>query len=574
MWQAPVLGDLVVTRSPLALLLALALPACTGAGSLGNVPPIDDDDDDDDGVPVLVDGLLEVEIAMDPDDEAEMRVQSRDFLEVLRDNCTDEIQENPYTWFEGDVVVGGVAVDRVGVRKKGFIGSLSEERPSIKLKFDKYVLDQTLDGDERLTLNNNRQDPATLRTCLAYHVFSLAGVPAPTCSYATVDLNGDDLGVYSNVQPVKRAFLKEHFGDSDGDLYEGNLTDFREGWLGSFEAKTSSTDPEGPALQALADALLVPDAELRDALEGLLDIDAYIRFWAAETIVGHWDGYAGNTNNFFVYRNPVDGLLHFIPWGTDGTFGDGWEGETPIYLQGRLAQRIYGTSWGRAAYVDELAELFDTVWDEEALHTWIDEAEAVVGGRVSDPWLFSDGLDGLRWNVSFRRDRYADFIASGGWDLPTEPRPDPCLQTLGTLDMEFATTWGTLGQPPFESGSSDWDLLVDGVPSVHSATGGVAGYGEKGQSVVAMFGMYGPPEAPVGLDILYVVGPPDSVRPGGLELDLWGNAAYLLRAEPPDSEAVFIGYAMGSLTYDEAGTFSGAAVTGELTTEILGPASE
>lgn len=550
---------------PLALAGAFALPACTGSGSVGSVTPVEDDDD----TPVF-EGPLAVEISMDSEDEAAMRVQSRSFLDVLRGDCTDEIQENPYTWFEGDVIVGGVALDQVGVRKKGFIGSLSVDRPSIKLKFDRFVPGQTLGGDERLTLNNNQQDPSLLRTCLAYHVFTLAGVPAPACSYATVELNGDDLGVYSNVQPIKRAFLTDHFGDGDGDLYEGNLTDFREGWLGSFEPKTSSTDPDGPALQALADALLVPDSDLRAALEAVLDVDEYIRFWAAETVIGHWDGYAGNTNNFFVYGSPVDDLLHFIPWGTDGTFGDGWEGDTPIYLQGRLAQRIYGTSWGRAAYVDAIADLFDAVWDEDALFDWIDESEALVADRVHDPDLFAEGLDGLRWNVSFRRDRYAGFIASGGWDLPLEPRPSPCLSALGTLDMEFETTWGTLGHPPFESGEAAWDLIGDDGPTIHSDGGAVAGYGEEGQSVVAMFGLDGPPGAPQGLDILYVVGSPETIAPGEVELDLHENAAYLLRAEPPDSEAVFVGYAMGTLRYDEAGRFNGATVRGELSSEILG----
>ena len=36
-------------------------------------------------------------------------------------------------------------------------------------------------------------------------------------------------------------------------------------------------------------------------------------------LVGHWDGYAGDRNNYHFYREP-DGPFVFIPWGTDDTF--------------------------------------------------------------------------------------------------------------------------------------------------------------------------------------------------------------------------------------------------------------
>ena len=35
--------------------------------------------------------------------------------------------------------------------------------------------------------------------------------------------------------------------------------------------------------------------------------------------MGHWDGYAGDRNNYHFYREP-DGRFVFIPWGTDDTF--------------------------------------------------------------------------------------------------------------------------------------------------------------------------------------------------------------------------------------------------------------
>lgn len=40
----------------------------------------------------------------------------------LRADCSEPVP-NLYTWFEADILANGVAAERVGVRKKGFVGS-------------------------------------------------------------------------------------------------------------------------------------------------------------------------------------------------------------------------------------------------------------------------------------------------------------------------------------------------------------------------------------------------------------------------------------------------------------------
>ena len=60
------------------------------------------------------------------------------------------------------------------------------------------------------------------------------------------------------------------------------------------------------------------DAGLK-ALGETVDLDRFLSFWATEVLVGHWDGYAGDRNNYHFYREP-DGPFVFIPWGADDTF--------------------------------------------------------------------------------------------------------------------------------------------------------------------------------------------------------------------------------------------------------------
>ena len=41
--------------------------------------------------------------------------------------------------------------------------------------------------------------------------------------------------------------------------------------------------------------------ELNDRLDELVDLHEFVTFWAMESLIGFWDGYSGNQNNFFVY---------------------------------------------------------------------------------------------------------------------------------------------------------------------------------------------------------------------------------------------------------------------------------
>ena len=106
------------------------------------------------------------------------------------------------------------------MRKKGFFGSGISTRPSLKVRFDKFVKKRRFHGLDQLTLNNNVQDPSQIHQYMTYWFFAKAGVVAPRCNFARVSVNGEDLGIYSNVESIRKPFLKRVFA-SKGDLYEG-----------------------------------------------------------------------------------------------------------------------------------------------------------------------------------------------------------------------------------------------------------------------------------------------------------------------------------------------------------------
>ncbi|MCP4605384.1 MAG: hypothetical protein GY847_33500, partial [Proteobacteria bacterium] len=117
--------------------------------------------------------IIEVEIELDPSDWDFIRTQTRDLWMDL--DCPDGPVGSPFVYQPGTVTVNGERYENVGVRKKGFLGSLDDNKPSLKIKFDEFVEGQEHSSLDRLTLNNNKSDAEHVRQCIAYQLFTAAG---------------------------------------------------------------------------------------------------------------------------------------------------------------------------------------------------------------------------------------------------------------------------------------------------------------------------------------------------------------------------------------------------------------
>ena len=150
------------------------------------------------------DHLLEIQIKMLPSDWSKLRKESDrgngGFGRIFGGSPSSG---NRFNLYKADITIDGNTISSVGVRTKGFIGSLNPERPSLKVKFDEYLDQSPVAGLDRLTLNNNVQDESLASQYLTYKLFNKAGIPAPRVSYAKVTVNGEYLGVYTHVESVR-----------------------------------------------------------------------------------------------------------------------------------------------------------------------------------------------------------------------------------------------------------------------------------------------------------------------------------------------------------------------------------
>ncbi len=442
---------------PIVLMLALtgcAMPADMVAEPVGDtsaaVPAGTDTSGSADSLYDL-DHVLEVGIDMPPADWDALRLPYRTIADIVGGaDCLASPRESIFDWHAADVTIDGRAFAQAGVRKKGFYGSLSEDKPSLKIRLDKY---NALDGDvTRFTLNNAKQDPSAINTCMAYHVFAAAGLPAPRCNFATVEVNGEDLGLFVHVEEIKESFLERQFGDATGNLYEGTVSDFTWGYRGTFEKKNNEETNDWSDIEAVTAALEEPSSASLEILAELVDLDQFLTFWAVEVLLGHWDGYAGNRNNFFIYRAPGQPFA-FIPWGADQVMGgvdnplDGITTPTSVYAHGDIAYRLYAAPDGRAAYVARLRDLLANVWNEAELTALAERMAGVVAGHLPPAARTAAAEDANRVYgfIAGRKEAVLADLASEppDWPWPQRTAADLCIPERGSFVLVFETTWGS-----------------------------------------------------------------------------------------------------------------------------------
>ena len=83
-------------------------------------------------------------------------------------------------------------------------------------------------------------------------------------------VNDDDMGVYANVEAIKKPMLRRLFGDDSGNLYEGTVADIRTGFTARIEKKTNEDEDDWSDLNALLAAIESPDDEFVERIDAVL----------------------------------------------------------------------------------------------------------------------------------------------------------------------------------------------------------------------------------------------------------------------------------------------------------------
>ena len=277
----------------------------------------------------------------------------------------------------------------VGVKKKSFCGSLNSEKPCLHIDFGRFrdanvPPIEALIGSRYITLNNSIQDRSYVRQPLGYKLLAMAGLPHSRCNFARVFVNGtligqgfggvNSPGIYVNAEPIMKRYIERNFnGNMKGNLYEiEHHDDFVNERLDFISVEDLSK------FENKADLKFANEHIAAHGVAGaaqMVDLEHFIKLHAMEFYLKHWDGYANNTNNTYIYNDVtavetpgVDNVkFKMIPWGIDQTF----QPDRPFKLarRGLVAKLVRNDVARRKQLIDQVRTYRQTVFGREVQQT-------------------------------------------------------------------------------------------------------------------------------------------------------------------------------------------------------------
>jgi hypothetical protein len=199
-----------------------------------------------------------------------------------------------------------------------------------------------------------------------------------------------------------------------------------------------------------------------DEVNNLVDVDNFLTFWVVESLIGFWDGYTQNQNNFFVYDSPKNGKFYFMPWGADSCFTAGGgpfarfgrsNQAASVRAESMLANRLFHTEIVPTRYKQTMLKVLELAWDEDKLISEVDRIQILtrdqlhanqeVGGNAS-PWGGrSLTMDGVRAFIRDRREKILSEFEDWPVEVASKPRKPMYTVEVGSASGTLETRWST-----------------------------------------------------------------------------------------------------------------------------------
>lgn len=320
--------------------------------------------------------------------------------------------------------------------------------PKPSWKFNVKTADEESDvvGMGRLNLKAMYNDPSQMREALAWRLFRRVGVPASRHTFTKLAFDAVYRGLFSLIEEVDKRFLKDHFGKNHrGNLYKAYCGDKGCATLGhlstdgddsgrqyftpgrndlTYRLKTNEEDAKANTYDDLAffirtiNGVQLPGGNekfatdgFRESVDRIFNTHAFLRWAAANVLLGSWDNYFATPSNYYLYNSGLRGAENdfmdspyftFIPWDYDNCLGIDyfdtrwqdtdlldWPSNTTRYSTSHkrssipLVQNLLSNHDCRQYYLDSLEHLLDTEFSPDAIAEQISpESETGLWARV------------------------------------------------------------------------------------------------------------------------------------------------------------------------------------------------
>ncbi len=314
------------------------------------------------------------------------------------------------------MVVDGITYDSVGVRFKGqtsYSQTGNAQKKSFNIETDWLVPGQKLMGYDILNLHNCFQDESFMREVFFQHQLR-NHIPIAKSAFTKLYINGQNWGVYPNIEQVSGEFLNEWFLSNDGSLWRADRPPGSPGGPGGgWGDGTAALNYHGPDtslyqpyytlkrftktnpwddLVNTCDVLNnTPLANLPQTLAGVMDIDRTLWVLAAEILFSDDDSYVHKGKmDYYVYYEPETGRMVAQEYDGNSVMSPNYQYWSPFYHETNpnypLLNRLLAIPGLRQRYLAHLRTLIAEAFDTTTAFPLIDGYKALIDTMVqNDP---------------------------------------------------------------------------------------------------------------------------------------------------------------------------------------------
>ena len=258
----------------------------------------------------------------------------------------DYIEKSAMIWVPADIEADGQIWKNVGVRLKGnwsLRSAWTSKNYALPFRFntDKFedslpeTKNQRFYGFQKVSFYNAVQDPTGIRSAVTSSIFRQSGVPAPLSVPVHLILKfGDttkDVGAYEMVEVPDEPLLSRLFGNDSGNLYkpESKLDQYVASEWMDEDIPGDRTDAKNLISVINATNRTSDSATWHRNLDSVLDVDGFLRWLAASTVIMNWDSYGVYGHNYYLFND--NGRFRWITYDFGNSFNYTMGSRTSIW---------------------------------------------------------------------------------------------------------------------------------------------------------------------------------------------------------------------------------------------------
>jgi putative membrane-bound dehydrogenase-like protein len=234
-----------------------------------------------------------------------------------------------FPWVRAEITVDSLSPLQASVRYAGdityFVSAGGLKRP-LAVRFGEQD-DQRLHDLGSLQLHSMPLDPSKAREVLALAAFRDIGVPAPRTALAEVTLTVPGkhdkayLGLYAAIEGVDDAFLARRLKSDQGLLMKpfgvrgiDHLGNDWERYAAQYRPQRKATKAESRRVMEFAKLInQADDDEFQKRISEFVDVDALLRFLAANALTSNVESFFALGQNYHLYLDPKTNKFVFLP---------------------------------------------------------------------------------------------------------------------------------------------------------------------------------------------------------------------------------------------------------------------